>query len=143
MVLALYSPSFVLFDDLRREMTELDDGKHLLEKIDKGEATDKWTTVNNLTIYSERIFMSTTSSLWLAILATAHEAGYEGVHKTLHRLLPSFYNANTTKLIKDYVKSCVVCQSEDLNPAGLLQPLELPSLVWADFVKEFMESSFA
>jgi hypothetical protein len=143
MVLALYSPSFVLFDDLRREMTELDDGKHLLEKIDKGEATDKWTTVNNLTIYSERIFMSTTSSLWLAILATAHEAGHEGVHKTLHRLLPSFYNANTTKLIKDYVKSCVVCQSEHLHPAGLLQPLELPSLVWADFVKEFMESSFA
>jgi hypothetical protein len=50
--------------------------------IGKGEATDKWTAVNGLAIYSDLIFMPTTSSLWLAILATAHGVGHEAVQKT-------------------------------------------------------------
>jgi hypothetical protein len=39
--LALSSPSFALFDDLRHEMTELKDYQHLLETIGKGVATAK------------------------------------------------------------------------------------------------------
>jgi hypothetical protein len=49
MALALSSPTFTLFDDLRREMTELKDDICLLEMIRKGEAADKWSLVNDLT----------------------------------------------------------------------------------------------
>jgi hypothetical protein len=76
--------------------------------IGKGEATDKWTAVNGLAIYSDLIFMPTTSSLWLAILATAHGVDMRP-SKRLQHLRALFYNTNTAKLVKDYVKSCVMC----------------------------------
>jgi hypothetical protein len=54
MALALSSPTFILFDDLRREMTELEDVIHLLEMIRKGEAVDKWSVVNRVAVSSRR-----------------------------------------------------------------------------------------
>jgi hypothetical protein len=55
-----------------------------------------------------------------------------------------FYNINAAKLVKEYVKSCDVCQcnkTNHLHPAGLLQPLELPSVVWVtDIAMDFIES---
>jgi len=44
--------------------------------------------------------------------------------------------------VRDYIKGCVVCQrnkTEHLHPAGLLQPLEVPSVVWADIALDFVE----
>ena len=41
-----------------------------------------------------------------------------------------------------YIKGCAVCQrnkTEHLHPAGLLQPLEVPSVVWADIALDFIE----
>jgi hypothetical protein len=123
MALVLSSPTFTLFDDLRHEMTELEDDKRLLEMIGKGETTDKWSVINGLAVYSVRIYVLSTSSLWPTILAMAHGAGHEGTQKTLHRLRASFYNINAAKLVKEYVKSCAIYQcnkSEHHHPIGLL-----------------------
>jgi len=46
------------------------------------------------------------------------------------------------RLVRDYIKGCSVCQrnkTEHLHPAGLLQPLEVPSSVWADIAMDFVE----
>lgn len=40
------------------------------------------------------------------------------------------------------MRSCVICQknkTEALQPAGLLQPLEVPRQVWADIAMDFIE----
>jgi hypothetical protein len=119
------SPSFDLFDDLEWEMHKLEDGQRLQEITTKVEAVAGWSVANDLTIYSGRIFVPIASALWSAILATAHGARHEGTKKTLPHLCASFYNANTAKLVKDYVKSCVICQrnkSKHLHPIGLLTP---------------------
>jgi hypothetical protein len=138
----LRSPPQPLLRRLRWEMHELEDDRRLVEMIAKGKAAAGWSVANGLVVYSGHIFVPTASSLWSAILAIAHGAGPKGIHKTLHRLRTSFYNANTAKFVKDYVRSCVVClhnKSKHLHPAGLLQPLELPSLVWADIAMDFMQ----
>lgn len=44
--------------------------------------------------------------------------------------------------IVEYVASCPTCQrhkAENLSPAGLLQPLALPSQIWADISMDFID----
>jgi transposase InsO family protein len=46
-------------------------------------------------------------------------------------------------LVQDFVKACVTCQqykSDHLRPIGLLQPLPVPSAVWADIGINFIEA---
>jgi hypothetical protein len=45
-------------------------------------------------------------------------------------------------LIQDFIRTCATCQrnkTEQLHPVGLLQPLEVPSTVWADIVMDFIK----
>jgi len=47
------------------------------------------------------------------------------------------------RLVQDFVRACATCQrykSEHLHPAGLLQPLPVPSIVWADIGIDFVEA---
>lgn len=68
--------------------------------------------------------------------------GYEGVQKTLVRLRTSFYYPHASRLVRDFIKGCLVYQrnkTEHLHPAGLLQPLDVPSSVWSDISMDFVE----
>jgi hypothetical protein len=76
------------------------------------------------------------------MLLLAHSAGYEGVHKTLHRLRADFYIPRDHALVQDWVRTCTTCQWNKTlaqQPGGLLQPLEVPSQVWADISMDFIE----
>jgi hypothetical protein len=76
-------------------------------------------------------------------LAAIHNDGHEGIHRTLHRLRWDFHFPNMRHLVQDFVKACVICQqykSDHLRPAGLLQPLPVPSVVWADIGIDFIEA---
>jgi len=98
--------------------------------------------VDGFILHNGRIFIPASSTLWPQILATAHGAGHEGVQKTLHRLSASFYNANANKLVREFILGCATCQRnkwEHLHPAGLLQPLPVPSAVWQDIAMDFVE----
>ena len=46
------------------------------------------------------------------------------------------------RTVKEFVRACETCQRnrvEHLQPAGLLQPLEVPSAVWADIAMDFVD----
>ena len=50
--------------------------------------------------------------------------------KTLHRLRADFYIPRDRVLVQDLVRSCTTCQrnkTETVHPAGLLQPLDVPT----------------
>lgn len=75
-------------------------------------------------------------------ILTAVHAQHEGVSKTLHRLRADFHIPQDHQAVQDFVRACVTCQrnkSEHLHPAGLLQPLPVPSIVWADISMDFIE----
>jgi hypothetical protein len=76
-------------------------------------------------------------------LVAVHNDGHEGIHRTLHRLRRDYHFPNMCRLVQDFVKACVTCQqykSDHLRPAGLLQPLSVPSTVWADIGIDFIEA---
>jgi transposase InsO family protein len=75
-------------------------------------------------------------------LSEAHGTGHEGAEKTFCRLRASFYTPTTARLVKEFIQGCEVCQknkTEHLHPAGLLQPLSVPSSVWSDIAMDFVE----
>ena len=92
--------------------------------------------------FKGKVFIPDASTLWPQLLAQAHESGHEGVQKTAHRWRTSFYNSKTLQRVREFVRSCAVCQqhkTQHLHPAGLLQPLPIPSMVWADISMDFIE----
>lgn len=87
--------------------------------------------------------MPDVSSLWPILLSHAHDTAHEGVQKTLHRWRASFFNAHALRRVREFVRSCSTCQrnkTEHLHPAGLLQPLPVPSEVWCDISMDFIEA---
>jgi len=93
-------------------------------------------------MHGSRVFVPSNSAHIDNILQMAHTAGHEGIQKTLHRLRRDFSIDNDKQIVRSFVKSCTTCQrnkTETLHPAGLLQPLEVPSQIWSDISIDFIE----
>ncbi|KAA8531351.1 hypothetical protein F0562_006060 [Nyssa sinensis] len=68
--------------------------------------------------------------------------GHTGSQKTHSRLKREFFWHGMRKDIRKYIRECEVCQrnkTENLKPAGALQPLPIPSKVWVDISIDFIE----
>lgn len=112
------------------------------QEIAAGTAGATWSLVDGFVMHRGRVFVSETLALWPQILATAHSTSHEGSQKTLHRLRSSFYNPHASRLVREFIKGCAVCQrnkTEHLHPGGLLQPLDVPSSIWSDIAMDFVE----
>lgn len=87
-----------------------------------------------------KVFVSGSSMSLPTVLQLAHTAGQEGIQKTLQRLRRDFLVDKDRVVACDFVRSCVTCQqnkTEDLHPAGLMQPLEVPPQVWTNISLDF------
>ncbi|KAK1683724.1 hypothetical protein QYE76_044572 [Lolium multiflorum] len=135
-------PSFAFIDDIRRATVGAADAQALRQRLDAGELAAPWHLADGLLLHGRRIFVPDQDDLRQQALCLAHSAGHEGVQKTLKRLRDDFYIPGDGALVRDLVGSCVTCQrnkTETLRPAGLLQPLDVPSQVWADISMDFIE----
>jgi len=97
----------------------------------------QWAVVDGLITHAGKIFVPSDSALVSIILAAVHDMGHEGIQKTLWRVRADFCISKDKQLVADYVRSWGIFQrnkTEHLHPAGLLQPLEIPSQVWADII---------
>ena len=68
-------------------------------------------------------------------------AGHPGHERTFRLLAAAFFWPKMRKDVKRFVDECVVCQSTKYStqkPAGLLQPLPVPSQVWEDVSMDFI-----
>jgi hypothetical protein len=124
-VRALSAPLFDIYDTLRAELNTCTTAQAIRARLAAGSAPEGWSLVNGMLLFRGCLFVPDTSSLWLQLLSEAHNTGHEGAQKTLHRLRASFFNTRLHRLVRDYIRSCSVCQknkTEHLHPAGLLQP---------------------
>jgi len=139
---AVSGPTFALLDDIRTAVREAPDAQLLLQRLQDGALPEPWRLEGGLLLHAARIFVPDYGDLRHQVLLLAHSAGHEGIQKTLHRLRAEFYIPGDLALVQDWVRACDTCQrnkTETLRPAGLLQPLEVPSRVWADISLDFIE----
>ncbi|KAE8778879.1 putative polyprotein [Hordeum vulgare] len=135
-------PSFAFIDDIHQATSMAVDAQGLRQRLDAGELDAPWRLDEGLLLHGRRIFVPDHGDLRHQVLTLAHSAGHEGVQKALHRLRVDFYIPGDGAMVRDWVRSCVTCQrnkTETLRPAGLLQPLDVPSQVWADISMDFIE----
>ncbi|XP_042032226.1 uncharacterized protein LOC121778901 [Salvia splendens] len=133
-----------LVDLLRRETSSSPEMREITRDIKEGRALPHLSLVNGLVYYNRRIFVSSRSSARTPILIEYHSsksAGHPGFERTLRRVTADFYWPNMKKEVKQFVEACVVCQTTKYStqkPAGLLQPLPIPSQVWEDVSMDFI-----
>ena len=141
--LALSGPSFALYDDIRAATREDPVARGLLQQQAAGTLEAPWTIADWFLLRGKRVYVPDLQDLCHQVVTLAHTTGHEGVHKTLLRLRNDFYIPNDRKLVQDYVCTCDVCQRNKTpmtQPAGLLQPLDVPSQVWTDTSMDFIDA---
>ena len=89
--------------------------------------------------------MSPSSALIQHVVTNCHSSptgGHFGFHKTLSRIKANFLWPNMRQAVKKFLQQCDTCQqfkSDYMKPAGLLQPLPIPSQIWIDLSMDFIE----
>ncbi|KAH9780314.1 hypothetical protein KPL71_008031 [Citrus sinensis] len=131
-----------LWDDIRKAAeTDL-----YMKKIFQQAANDptgNYVVKNGLCFYKQRVVVP--PALRDQLLHEFHDskvAGHSGVLRTFKRLAQQFYWPSMHKSVQEYIQQCATCQktkSETLAPAGLLQPLPIPCLVWDNILLDFIE----
>jgi hypothetical protein len=136
------SPTFAFLDDVRQAMARAPDVEEMLRRLGAGELPAPWRFDGGLLLHGSRVFLPDHDDLRHQALQMAHSAGHEGVQKTLHRMRSDFYILGDRALVQAWVRICTMFQRNKTKmrqSAGLLQPLEVPSQVWADISIDFIE----
>jgi hypothetical protein len=142
-VLAISVPRFDFIERLRHAQATDPTLVAIHDEVREGTRTAPWALVDGMVAFEGCLYIPPVSPLLQEILAAVHNDGHEGIHRTLHRLRRDFHFPNMRRLVQDFVKACVIYQqykSDHLRPAGLLQPLPVPSVVWADIGIDFIEA---
>lgn len=108
---AISRPEFLLFEEFRKEADTLPGIVAKKQEISDGTACAAWSVADGLVLHLGRIFVHASSSFWPQLLDAAHGAGHEGVQKTVQRLSMSFFSLHATRLVRDHIKSCTICQN--------------------------------
>ncbi|XP_072066659.1 uncharacterized protein [Arachis hypogaea] len=100
--------------------------------------------LHELWYWDDRIVISVGSPLIQQLLHLSHDSligGHGGYKKTLGRLAAQFFWKGMSSSIRNYVKAYNICQQAKYStqpPAGLLEPLPIPSHIWQDISMDFI-----
>jgi hypothetical protein len=140
--MAMSRPSFRLYDDIRAAMALDQEAGDLHQQLTSGALDAPWRAEDGLLLHDKRVFILAHGDLRHQVVALAHTPGHEGIQKTLVRLRQDFYFPGDRALMQDFVRSCDTCQrnkTPTTHPSGLLQPLDVPSQVWANISMDFID----
>jgi transposase InsO family protein len=95
--------------------------------------------------YKGRLFIGNNSALQTKLISAMHSSavgGHSGVRATYQRVRKQYYWPGIKQQVEDWVKQCQLCQQakhENTLPAGLLQPLPVPTRAWSDITMDFID----
>lgn len=143
---ALMVPSVIQLQDIYAEI-ELDECiRTLKQQVRARDPVKKGFSVADDKLWFNGGLVIPPSSRFIPlILKENHDSlvgGHSGVFKTLKRIQRTFYWSGMRQQVQDYVTSCGVYQTHKtstLSPAGLLQPLPIPSHVWHYVSMDFID----
>jgi hypothetical protein len=141
-VATLSTPAFNIFDTLHAELDAVPNLWQLNTEVAARTHGEHWCLVDGLVVLKDRVYVPLGSPVVPDILTAVHGVGHEGTEKTLHMLLVDFHIPDVRTVVRDWVRKCGVCQwnkTEQLHPAGLLQPVTVPTTVWTDIAMKFIE----
>lgn len=116
---------------------------HWLVKED--EAVEPLAIKHGILFFKVKIYLSQDSMLIPILLQEIHGSSHEGYFKTLHRLKESsfvffFLGKKMKETVRKFIRKCDICQHHKIDlrrPAGLLQPLPIPTKIWAEISMDF------
>ncbi|XP_010262237.1 PREDICTED: uncharacterized protein LOC104600803 [Nelumbo nucifera] len=139
---AISQPRATLLEDIRNILPQSLEWNDLVQRIQARTTNPNWSMHSGLALYKGRIYLPIDCSLIPSVISSIHNSTHEGVQKTLHRIHADFHWQGMKAAMRDFIQNCSMCQQqkwENLHPAGLLQPLSLPTQIWADISMDFIE----
>ncbi|KAF5775135.1 putative nucleotidyltransferase, Ribonuclease H [Helianthus annuus] len=127
-------------------LTDPESQSILLQISQKSAGSDKFQVKEGLLFYQGRLFVPVTANLRSQLLTEFHSSvigGHSGITRTLHRLSSNFYWPNMRSDVSTFIAECQVCQqtkASPLSPAGLLQPLPIPHMIFDEIAMDFITS---
>jgi hypothetical protein len=109
------------------------------------ELDEHYTLKHGILRHKGRIWVGNDLVLQQQIISAFHDSpqgGHSGFPVTYRRLISLFSWPAMKTMTKDYVRCCHICQQakpERLPPAGLLQPLPVPSAPWEVATMDFID----
>ncbi len=104
----------------------------------------QYTIRDGLLLYNNRIVIPNENTLKTTIISQHHDSitsSHPGSTKTIELISRLFYWKNMHQDIKQYVASCLPCQSNKFStksPQGLLHPIETPDTRWHTITTDFI-----
>ena len=142
---ALTIPASLQAQDIYAEVDGNEWIQDQIAKLSRGEKLKEGFLVIQGRLFNRRsLVLSSQSRHVQMILREYHDSligGHSGVLKTYKRIRASFYWPQMRKQVQAYVAACEVCQTHKyttLSPAGLLQPIEIPTQIWEDISMDFI-----
>ncbi|WVZ16861.1 hypothetical protein V8G54_009843 [Vigna mungo] len=141
----LSMPNFIFMEQLRKSVETSSVYTTLLSCIQTDPAAHPdYTLHNGLILFKNRLWLNPENTFRLKLIDEYHSTpigGHMGITKTVSQLLANFYWDGLRKDVKNFIQQCSICQqvkSSTLKPAGLLQPLPVPTAVWEDLSLDFI-----
>ncbi|KAL9450635.1 hypothetical protein AB3S75_012375 [Citrus x aurantiifolia] len=137
-------PTVDILTTLHEDNSSLPDLLLLHNKFATGELSSAFSVREGLLLYNHRYYVSPHSKLKSTLLKEFHDspmAGHAGVKRTLVQLSSTFFWPKMRFDVENYIAACLTCQqikNSTQAPAGLLQPLPVPSLVWDALTMDFI-----
>jgi hypothetical protein len=95
--------------------------------------------------FQGRVWVGSNSALKTKLISAFHSSavrGHSGADATYQRVKRLFAWPGLKSQITDFVRQCDICQHSKhstASPAGLLQPLPVPTGPWKDITMDFIE----